>query len=232
MCRHLAWFGAPRTVAEVVLEPEHGLLRQSWQPRRQRHGTVNADGWGVGFHPDPPGSPPARWRSDKPLWGDTSFASMAPHLSAGRIIAAVRSATAGMPLDASAAAPFLAGDWLVSHNGVVDRTVVGSQLDAESTCDSALLAARVVADGVDRLGGTVRRIAAADPGARLNLLLLSADRLLAVAWGDTLFVRSDTDGVLAASEPDGRGGWEPVPDRHLVEVTDAGTTTHALEDTR
>lgn len=232
MCRHLAWFGTPRSVSALVLEPEHGLLRQSWAPRHQHHGTLNADGWGVGLHPDPSsGRPqaPVRWRSDRPLWSDVSFASVAPHLASGRVLAAVRSATPGMPTDASAAAPFLHDGWLVSHNGVVDKTAVGPRLDAESACDSALLASRVVADGVDRLGHTVAALAAADPSARLNLLLLSRDRLLAVTWGDTLFVRSDPEGVLLASEPDATSGWRPVPDRHLVDVTDRGTTVRPLE---
>ena len=232
MCRHLAWFGTPRSVSALVLEPEHGLLRQSWAPRHQQHGTLNADGWGVGFHPDPqPGRPqaPVRWRSDRPLWSDVSFASVAPHLTSGRVLAAVRSATAGMPTDASAAAPFLHDGWLVSHNGVVDKTAVGPRLDAESACDSALLASRVVADGVDRLGRTVVALAAADPSARLNLLLLSRDRLLAVTWGDTLFLRTDPEGVLLASEPDATTGWRPVPDRHLVDVSDRGTTLRPLE---
>jgi glutamine amidotransferase len=232
VCRHLAWFGTPRSVSALVLEPEHGLLRQSWAPRHQHHGTLNADGWGVGLHPDPQsGRPqaPVRWRSDRPLWSDVSFASVAPHLTSGRVLAAVRSATPGMPTDASAAAPFLHDGWLVSHNGVVDKTAVGPRLDAESACDSALLASRVVADGVDRLGQTVAALAAADPSARLNLLLLSRDRLLAVTWGDTLFVRSDLEGVLLASEPDATSGWRPVPDRHLVEVSDRGTTVRPLE---
>jgi glutamine amidotransferase len=232
VCRHLAWFGAPRSVSALVLEPEHGLLRQSWAPRHQQHGTLNADGWGVGFHPDPqPGrsQDPVRWRSDRPLWSDVSFASVAPHLSSGRVLAAVRSATPGMPTDASAAAPFLHDGWLVSHNGVVDKSAVGPRLDAESACDSALLASRVVADGVDRIGRTVAALAAADPAARLNLLLLSRDRLLAVTWGDTLFVRTDPEGVLLASEPDATSGWRPVPDRHLVDVSDRGVTHQSLE---
>lgn len=229
MCRHLAWFGAPRNLAELILEPDFGLLRQSWQPRRQSHGTINADGWGVGFHPaGPQPAAPVRWRSDRPLWGDASFASVAPHLSSGRVVAAARSASAGMPLEATAVAPFLHGPWLVSHNGVVDRAAVGARLDAESACDSALLAAHVVAEGVDRLERTLHRIAAADPGARLNLLLLAPDRLVAVAWGDTLYSRATSDGVLFASEPDDSGGWLAVPDRHLVEVTSEGATTGLL----
>ena len=28
MCRHLAWLGAPRSLGGLLLEPEHGLLRQ------------------------------------------------------------------------------------------------------------------------------------------------------------------------------------------------------------
>jgi glutamine amidotransferase len=222
----------PRSVSALVLEPEHGLLRQSWAPRYQQHGTLNADGWGVGFHPDPrPGRPqdPVRWRSDRPLWSDVSFASVAPHLTSGRVLAAVRSATVGMPADASAAAPFLHDGWLVSHNGVVDKAAVGPRIDAESACDSALLASRVVGDGVDRLGRTVVALAAADPAARLNLLLLSRDRLLAVTWGDTLFLRTDAEGVLLASEPDATSGWHPVPDRHLVDVSARGATLRPLE---
>ena len=113
MCRHLAWLGRPRSLAELVLEPRSSLLVQSYAPRRQRYGTLNADGWGVGLHV--PGRPePVRWRSAKPLWGDASFASVAPLLSAGCVLAAVRSATVGMPMDETAAAPFTDGRWLLS----------------------------------------------------------------------------------------------------------------------
>ena len=140
MCRHLAWLGAPQSLGGLLLEPEHGLLVQSYAPRRQAHGRMNADGWGVGFfsgsRPEP-----ARWRSNRPLWGDASFASVAPVISSGCILAAVRSATAGMPLDETAAAPFQSGRWLLSHNGVVDRALLGPQPAAESVCDSAQLAA-------------------------------------------------------------------------------------------
>ena len=44
MCRHLAYLGRPVPLRELLADPPHSLLRQSWAPRRQRHGTVNADG--------------------------------------------------------------------------------------------------------------------------------------------------------------------------------------------
>jgi glutamine amidotransferase len=142
MCRHLAWLGAPRSLGGLLLEPEHGLLRQSYAPRRQRHGTMNADGWGAGFYAAGRAEP-ARWRSNRPLWAVASFASVARMVaSSSCVLAAVRSATAGMPLDETATAPFARGRWLLSHNGVADRSVLGPHPHAESACDSAQLATR------------------------------------------------------------------------------------------
>ena len=230
MCRHLAWLGAPRTLSELVLEPSHGLLRQSYAPRRQLRGLLNADGWGVGWFV--PGHPePVRWRSARPLWGDASFASVAPVLRSGAVLAAVRSATPGMPMDESAAAPFTDGRWLLSHNGRVDRTVLPARNDAESVCDSAVLAAHVLAEGVDRVGATVRDVARLDPEATLNLLLADGVRILAVTWGDALSYLLAPDGVAVASEPwDDDPRWVDVPDRHLLEVTPDGVALTSLED--
>ncbi len=224
MCRHLAWLGRPRSLAALVLEPPSSLLVQSYAPRRQRYGTVNADGWGVGFYA--PGRPgPARWRSARPLWGDPSFASVAPVLESGCVVAAVRSATVGMPLEESAAAPFTDGRVLLSHNGRVDRSVLPPVRDAESTVDSALLAALVFDRGLDALAATVAEVGAADPAARLNLLAADGTRLLATTWGDTLSVLVTAEGTALASEPwDDDPAWRDVPDRSLVEVTPDGLT--------
>jgi glutamine amidotransferase len=222
MCRHLAWLGQPRSLSELVLDPTSSLLVQSWAPRRQRYGTVNADGWGVGFY-SPGRVEPARWRSARPLWAEPSFASVAPVLRSGCVLAAVRSATVGMPLEESAAAPFTDGRWLLSHNGRVDRAVLPPAPDAESTVDSALLAALVFRRGPDRLGQTVLDVAALDPAARLNLLATDGTRLLATTWGDTLSVLTTAEGTALASEPwDDDPAWTDVPDRHLVEVTPDG----------
>ena len=228
MCRHLAWLGRPRSLAELVLEPPSSLLVQSYAPRRQRYGTVNADGWGVGFYV-PGRTEPARWRSARPLWGDASFASLAPVLESGCVLAAVRSATVGMPIEDSAAAPFTDGRWLLSHNGRVDRAVLPGSAAAESTVDSALLAALVFERGPERLADVVREVAAADPAARLNLLATDGTRLVATTWGDTLSVLTTEDGVALASEPwDDDPAWTDVPDRHLVVATPDGVSLEEI----
>jgi glutamine amidotransferase len=193
MCRHLAWLGEPCSVASLVLDPPYGLLVQSYSPRRQKHGLMNADGWGVGFFDT---GVARRWRSAAPMWGDTSFASVAPALRSGCMVAAVRSATIGMPIEPSASAPFTDGQWLLSHNGLVDRAVLPLSPKAESTVDSALLAALIFDRGLDALGDTT--------------------------WGDTLSVLRRDDGVVLSSEPyDDNPEWQEIPDRHLVEVADS-----------
>ena len=226
MCRHLGWFGAPVSVSSLILEPANGLLVQSYSPRRQKHGLLNADGWGVGFFD---GATPRRWRNAAPLWGDASLASVAPALRSGCVVAAVRSATVGMPIEPSASAPFTDGEWLLSHNGIVDRGVLPVSRTAESTVDSAILAAHIFTAGLDKLGDTVRQIGESDPSARLNILAANGSRMLATAWGDTLSILRRPDGVVLASEPyDDHPDWQDIPDRHLVEVTAAGVVMTPL----
>lgn len=231
MCRHLGWLGADVTVSSLVLDPPFGLRVQAYAPRRQKHCLLNADGWGVGFFDTASdGAAPRRWRSQLPLWGDVSFESVAPALRSHCVVAAVRSATVGMPIEVSATAPFTDGHWLLSHNGIVDRAVLSATSQAESVCDSAMLAAVIFERGLDALGDTIAEIAAADPRARLNILAANGSRMLATAWGDTLSILHRPDGVVLASEPyDNDSDWEDVPDRHLVEVTAGGVTMTPLD---
>lgn len=230
MCRHLGWLGSPRTLSELMLAPPHSLLVQSYAPRRQQHGLLNADGWGAGFFD---GRVPRRWRSPAPLWGDASFASVAPVLSSHCVVAAVRSATVGMPIEASATAPFTDGTWLLSHNGVVDAAVLPSCRGAESACDSAILAASIFDRGVESLADLVTEVGAADPSARLNIVAANGSRLLATAWGDTLAMLHGADGVVLASEPyDDDPRWVDIPDRHLVDAHDGRVSVTALEGDR
>ena len=235
MCRHLAYLGPARSLGDLLLVPEHGLLTQSYAPRRQRNGLMNADGWGVGFYAAARPDEPARWRSSRPLWADPSFASVAPVISVGCVLAAVRSASAGMPGDETAAAPFQSGRWLLSHNGTVDRALLGPHPAAESVCDSAQLAAHlfdsILDSGPEQVGAFVAALGHRDPAARLNLLLTDGQRILATRWNDTLSVLRTDDSVVVASEPyDDDPRWADVPDHHLVSATADAVTLTDLEN--
>lgn len=234
MCRHLGYLGPPIALAELLSTPPHSLLRQSWAPSDMRQGgTINADGFGVGWYPGN-GAAPVRYRRDRPLWTDQNFADLAATIHSGAFVAAIRSATVGMPVVETACAPFTDGRFLFSHNGVVAgwpesvadlarRLDVTELVTLDAPTDAALLWAllrRQLRDGVDpvdAVAGLVAEVGAAAPGSRLNLLLGTDDLLVATTWWHSLHVRQTADAVLLASEPlDDDPAWTEVPDRHLV----------------
>ncbi|PZG08658.1 ergothioneine biosynthesis protein EgtC [Nonomuraea aridisoli] len=239
MCRHAAWLGAPRPLAWLINEPEHGLLRQSYAPRRQRFGMVNADGFGMGWY-DPARPEPVRYRRSVPIWTDANLPALAEVARSGCLLAAVRSATVGMPIEESATAPFADGGWLLSHNGRVSRDALRDLADdlpdrAESACDAAWVAAAVFLRGragaglADALAEVVVRAGEKDPGARLNLLACDGASIAATVWGDTLFHRRLDDGVVVSSEPlDDLPGWQAVPERSLLTAGASGVRVQPL----
>ncbi|GAA2712138.1 ergothioneine biosynthesis protein EgtC [Micromonospora olivasterospora] len=246
MCRHLAYLGPPVPLGALLLDPPHSLLRQSWAPRDMRGGgTVNADGFGVGWYP-PDGGPPVRYRRGTPIWSDATLPELAAATTSGGVLAAVRSATVGMPVLDTAAAPFAEGPWLFSHNGVIrgwpdsvaglaGRLPVRDLLTLDAPTDSALLWAlvrhrlRAGAEPARAVAETVAAVAAAAPGSRLNLLLTDGQTVVASVAGHALSVRRRPGAVLLASEPyDDDPGWQAVPDGRLVVATAAGVRTDAL----
>jgi glutamine amidotransferase len=234
MCRHLAYVGEDVALGEVLVEPPHGLYRQSWAPRRQRYGTVNADGFGVGWYA--PGDPvPARYRRQGPVWADPSFADVTRVVRSRALLAAVRDVTEGCAADEAATAPFTADRWLFSHNGAVDgwpksvaevaATLPTEELlNLDARCDSALVWAhtlnrlRAGAELGPAVADTVGAFASAVPGSRLNLLLTDGSCIAGSAWGDTLWYLHDPGRRLTvASEPyDDDPRWSEVPDRTLL----------------
>jgi glutamine amidotransferase len=233
MCRHLAYLGPAATLRSVIIEPSHGLYRQGWAPRLQRHGTVNADGFGVGWYCD--GDPePARYRRAEPIWADESFADVARVTSAGAMLAAVRCATAGTDLGPGAVAPYRSGRWLFSHNGVIDgwpgsvaglagTLPAGALLELETRTDSALLWALVLhrlrlgLAPADALADTISALADMSVSGRFNLLLTDGQVIAATAAGDTLYYRHRGDTVVVASEPgNDEPDWAEVPDGSVV----------------
>lgn len=237
MCRHLVYLGPPIPLSRLLFDAPHGLSQQSWAPRDMRGGgTINADGFGLGWFPSPGTGPPAPvvYRSARPLWTDPALPSLAAATSAGAVLAAVRSATVGMPVTESAAAPFHDGPWLFSHNGrivgwpdsvagVAAGVPVRDLLTLDAPTDSALLWAlvrprlRTGATLGDALSAVVTLVAAAAPGSRLNLLLTDGRSLAATVYGHALSVRHAPGSVLVASEPlDDDPGWRPVPEHSLL----------------
>lgn len=237
MCRMIAYAGAPVSLSEMLLAPEHGLLRQSWAPRYQTHGVVNADGFGAGWY-DPSVRPePALYRRTQPIWSDESFASVAVLVRTPAFLAAVRSATPGFSLEESATPPFADGRYLFAHNGMIEgwRSDAGAAVRAlvsraraanlRSTVDSEVLFALVLGrldagDGASSALAAAVRAVKETAGGRLTSLLTDGSTITGCTFGDTLFVRREADGVVVASEPyDDDAAWQQIPDMSLIEAT-------------
>jgi len=246
MCRHLAYLGQPATLAAVLSDPPYGLVRQSWAPREQRHGTVNADGFGVGWYAD--GDPvPARYRRAGPIWADASFPDIARVTRTRALLAAVRSATDGTAPGEAAAAPFAAGRWLFSHNGrltgwpqataALAATLPAAELlGLEARTDSALAWALVLhrlraGDGLaDALAGTVADLDTHGVAGRFNFLLTDGEQIAATAAGDTLYYRARSGQLTVGSEPcDDEAGWIAVPERSVLTGRPGAVEVSALK---
>jgi glutamine amidotransferase len=239
VCRHLAYVGPPVPLGRLLTEPSHSLLHQSWAPNDMRHGgTINADGYGVGWYSD--GAVTAlRYRRDCPMWADGNLPTLAAAVTSRAILAAVRNATTGMPVLETAVAPFAEGRWLFSHNGAVagwpdsmaklaERLPTRDLLTLDAPTDAALLWAlvrerlRTGAPPADAVAETVADVAAEAPGSRLNLLLTDGSQVVATTAGHALSVHRAAGHVLVSSEPlDDDAGWRPVPGGKLVVATPA-----------
>ncbi|MDR7275349.1 ergothioneine biosynthesis protein EgtC [Catenuloplanes atrovinosus] len=247
MCRHLAYLGPAVPLRELLFDAPHALCRQAWAPRDMRGGgTINVDGFGVGWFPDG-AAEPVRYRRATPIWSDPSLAALAGATASGAVLAAVRSATVGMPVTEAAAAPFTDGPWLFSHNGKVtgwpdsmtalaERLPVRDLLTLDAPTDSALLWAlvrqrlRAGADPGAALRETARAVSAAAPDSRLNLLLTDGRRVAATTRGHALSYVVRRDGVTVSSEPlDDDPGWEEVPPGHLLVATRSALDLTSLE---
>jgi len=245
MCRHLAYLGPPATLRALISDPPYGLARQAWAPRRQRHGTMNVDGFGVGWYAA--GDPlPARYRRAGPIWADPSFADVARVTRTGALLAAVRSATEGTGYGADAAAPYASGHWLFSHNGRIDgwpaataalaATLPASDLLALAAhCDSALAWALVLrrlragAPPADALAAAVTEFAGHEVTGRFNFLLTDGEVIAATAAGDTLCYRSTGDSCSVASEPgDDEPGWTDVAGGSVLVATTTAVSVRPL----
>ncbi|MEZ5134838.1 MAG: ergothioneine biosynthesis protein EgtC [Acidimicrobiales bacterium] len=245
MCRLLGYLGVERSLADLLSGEPHALEVQSWAPRRQQHGTINADGWGVGWYVE--GAPtPARYRTERPMWSDTSFRGMAAQLCTRLAVAEVRSATPPAPSEESGVAPFVDGPYLFAHNGVIDGFPDGVGTDLRRALsarrETGLLGAAdsevLFALALDRLdagadlAGAVRGAIAdvrARTGGRFCVLASDGDRLVGVRAGDTLWLRALGSGTTVASEPtDDDPAWRELADETLVTITVDGIAEEAL----
>src|SRR5437588_5574199 len=163
MCRMVGYIGPPLAPAELVQRPPHSLYVQSYKPREMTSGVVNADGWGAALWLDDAKAEPALYRSPQPIWADSNLGWIGDRLPLTAALAAVRSATPGIPYELSCVQPFARGRVAFLHNGFVTGWQRGpARLLREGLGD---LAYQAVQGGSDSEGLFALLLDALDRGA-------------------------------------------------------------------
>lgn len=207
MCRFLYYQGDPIPLSELLTEPEHSLIHQSFHSH-ERDEPLNGDGFGVAwFVPEDP--TPAVFRSVSPAWSNGNLADLARVTRSGRVLAHVRAATQGTGVSEANCHPFRMRGLTFMHNGDLGdfasyrRPLLEGLSDAafrsvEGNTDSEHLLARISDEWVGSAGG-------GDSAERLAVALEAALKEVVRLWRDAgsrghVYVNCAlTDGEAAAA---------------------------------
>jgi len=249
MCRMAAWLGEPRALSWMLHDAPWSLQEQAYRPREMVTGTINVDGTGVAWwDPMEPSAPPLRYVTTATPWADANLGSLAPRLHSHLQLAAVRSASAGIPHGVNNVAPFCHAGHALAHNGFIEGFRTGTAralrhridddlVDAmDAVSDSLTLFMLVLsrlrqegdlAAAVTRAFSDVAEIVGAHGvGASLNLVMADGTTLLATrgaighCTANSLYLQHSDEGTVLASEALDEGpGWQPIPVDTGVVVT-------------
>lgn len=247
MCRIAGFIGPPLTLGELICNPPHGLVHQSWAAQEMVSATVNADGWGAAWFDE--ARRPAAYRQILPIWADVNLDALARSLRCDMWLANVRSATAGLGTDYANTQPFHndANDdaLLFTHNGFIDRFAhtlrarLRAALDPaiessiNGNTDSEYLFALIrqqpgtLAERVRAALALVHEWLAETPEVRALLNVIVSDGRQMVATRDALHADAPSlychpdwhGGVAIGSEAfDGQGGWSALESGEMIVV--------------
>jgi gamma-glutamyl hercynylcysteine S-oxide hydrolase len=201
MCRMAGYVGPPAPLSLLLADPPHSLYQQALRPRLLDEGSVNVDGTGVVWWP-PGEREPLRYATELPPWSDPNLLPLAARLRGVVQLAAVRSATPGMPYGPGAVAPFTHDGLALAHNGRIEnfRGALGRRL-LDALPDDLFGAGGTMTDSVALFLTMVHHhrtrpeagLAGAVAGAVLDAAKLTAD---AGEWATLTVLASDGERVV------------------------------------
>lgn len=252
MCRLAAYLGPPLRLRRFLMEPEHSLMRQSWEPQELREAVVNADGYGVGWFNEE--GKPAVYTCTRPIWADTNLDGLADSLQSRVWLANVRSATPGQPTSEANTQPFLHSGLIYLHNGYLEDFNLQMRVEFHRRLPAKLLATLQGNSDSEYLFALIRHYrengtplheaiatscrelsdVAGRKTALFNAILCDGKRLYLCRYAvngacPSLYYLTAPErypeGMLVASERlDADAGWQPVPERRVL-VLDRGRPT-------
>jgi ergothioneine biosynthesis protein EgtC len=121
MCRLLGYLGQPIRLDQLLYQPDHSLVIQSYQPREMTSGLLNADGFGIGWYHTHRCDSPFTYRNTLPIWNDPNLPGLSRYIESHCMLASVRSATPGLSVNLNNCPPFQHNLILAVHNGFVEN---------------------------------------------------------------------------------------------------------------
>ncbi len=118
MCRFILYTGPTLSLASLVTEPSHSLIRQSISSKETEE-PLNGDGFGLAWYAHDVSPEPAVFRSVTPAWNNHNLLSLARVTRSATVLAHVRAATSGLPVTELNCHPFTFGPYAFMHNGDV-----------------------------------------------------------------------------------------------------------------
>lgn len=256
MCRFAAFIGNdPLPLSSALFDPPHSLQRQAYAPKLLLRGHVNVDGVGAAWWTDEDATPATYVTTSNP-WADPNLYALAKRTRSSRFVAAVRSATPGIPHGAAHVQPFVSDRLVGVHNGWIGgfRGPIGqdliSSLPPESFTeltalnDSQVLfrhaagfwrelgdVAKALRSAIEHVEGALGRHREA---ATLNVALSDGISVAATRHSrdfdcNSLFFSSQEAGNWLASEPFEDGAeWTEIPVQSLVTMTPASVEVEPL----
>ena len=125
MCRFLTYLGKEVNLHALIYNPEHSIVKQSYQPKEMRSGVINADGFGLGWYKPEIDATPAVYKNPMPIWSDLNLPSFSRKIVTPCAFVHVRGASRGMAIAQTNSHPFAKEKYLLMHNGVTENFHAG-----------------------------------------------------------------------------------------------------------
>jgi glutamine amidotransferase len=119
MCRLTAYLGPDLLLHKLLEEEPNSLVKQSWASEELQGTTLNADGFGFGWHLQDGRA--RTYTSILPIWSDTNLDGLGHSLQSKLWLAYVRSATPGQATSQANTQPFKHEQYLFQHNGRIEN---------------------------------------------------------------------------------------------------------------
>lgn len=117
MCRFALYLGSDITISSLVTEPTNSIIHQSFHSH-EREEPLNGDGFGIAWYAEGQGTP-AVFKDITPAWNNLNLLDLARVTHTSCLLAHVRAASPGFPVQRLNCHPFSWGPFAFMHNGTV-----------------------------------------------------------------------------------------------------------------